>query len=118
MDDDRNAELSMPRPVTSAILQQVKPRLAGAFGPRLRGVVLFGSEARGDAAPDSDIDLFVLLEGPNASGNDTETIVRTLYPLQMELLDRPIHALPVDVEDFEGGVLSVYRNAKREGIWL
>lgn len=29
--------------------------------------ILYGSEARGDARPDSDIDLLVLLEGDNRS---------------------------------------------------
>ena len=34
------------------------------YGPRLKRVILFGSHARGDARPDSDIDLLVVLEGP------------------------------------------------------
>ena len=32
------------------------------FGPRLRSVVLFGSRARGEARPDSDHDLFVVID--------------------------------------------------------
>ena len=41
--------LRTPDPTTTVILEQVRPRLAEVFGDRLRGVVLFGSEARGDA---------------------------------------------------------------------
>jgi hypothetical protein len=44
--------------------------LTAAFGARLHAVVLFGSEARGQAAPDSDIDLFVVLDGPHAPFED------------------------------------------------
>lgn len=44
------------------LLTRVKRALQDAFGGRLRGVVLYGSEARGKAEPDSDIDLLVLLE--------------------------------------------------------
>jgi predicted nucleotidyltransferase len=108
----------MSSSAATAVLQQVRPRLAEAFGERLRGVVLFGSEARGDAAPDSDVDLLVLLEGPVRLLQDIQTAVRTLYPLQLQLLDRPIHALPVDVRDYEAGTFAVYRNAKREGVPL
>ena len=102
----------------SAVLQQVRPRLAEAFGDRLRGVVLFGSEARGDAAPDSDIDLLVLLQGPIDVLRDIRTAVDALYPLQLEFPDRPLQALPADIEDYEAGTFAVYRHAKREGILL
>ena len=46
------------------ILKQVKTRLKAKYGDRLCGIILYGSEARGDAEPDSDIDLLVLLKGP------------------------------------------------------
>jgi predicted nucleotidyltransferase len=106
----------MPISATRAILQDVRPRLAAVFGERLQGVVLFGSEARGDAAPDSDIDLLVLLQSPLDLLQDIQTIVRALYPLQLELPDRPIHALPAAVDDYEAGTFALYRNAQREGI--
>ena len=37
--------------------------LSSHFGPRLKTVVLFGSRARGEASPDSDHDIFVVVEG-------------------------------------------------------
>lgn len=108
----------MPALATNLVLQQIPPRLTEAFGDRLRGVVLFGSEARGDAEPDSDIDLLVLLEGPIDLGKDIRVIVDALYPLQMQLLDRPLHALPADVKDFEAERLPFYRSVKEEGVFL
>jgi predicted nucleotidyltransferase len=44
--------------------------------------VLYGSEARGTAHPDSDVDLLVLLRGPVSLGKDLKTIIDALYPLQ------------------------------------
>lgn len=99
------------------IRKEIRVRLEAAFPSRLQGVLLFGSEARNEAREDSDLDLMVLLEGPVRLGRDLETIVRALYPLQLEL-DAPIHAIPVSGASFEAGGYSLYRNASREGVYL
>lgn len=99
------------------LLHQIKNCLQDTYGDRLQGVVLYGSEARGEAESDSDIDLLVLLKGPIELWNDIRTNVDVLYDLQLEVI-RPIHAMPVDVEVFEAGEYALYRNAKKEGILI
>ena len=37
------------------------------YGPRLKRLILFGSQARGEATPDSDVDVLVVLDGPISS---------------------------------------------------
>lgn len=44
------------------IAREVTGDLRGMYGERLRKIVLFGSWARGDAHPESDIDLVVVLD--------------------------------------------------------
>ena len=46
-------------------------------------VVLFGSRARGDAAPDSDYDLLVLTDTPLTSA-DEDRISDAVYDLELE----------------------------------
>ena len=46
-------------------------------------VVLFGSEARGDARPDSDIDLLILLDGDRLTPAREETVTLPLYELEL-----------------------------------
>ena len=99
------------------LLNQIKDRLRDAHGERLQGIILYGSEARGEAEPDSDIDLLVLLNGPVKFGRDSRTNIDVLYDLQLEVI-RPIHAMPVDIEAFRAGEYALYRNAKKEGIML
>ncbi len=44
-------------------LRLLRSRLEARFGARLVRLVLFGSQARGEAGPESDVDVLVLLEG-------------------------------------------------------
>jgi predicted nucleotidyltransferase len=45
------------------ILGELRRRLTAIYGDRLAKMVLYGSQARGDAGPDSDIDVMVVLRG-------------------------------------------------------
>jgi uncharacterized protein (DUF433 family) len=100
------------------VLDRMRPMLAAEFGGRLKGVVLFGSSARGNAGPDSDIDILVLLQGPVETGRDIDSAVKATYSLQLEIPDRPIHLAVADVEDYEAGEFAIYRHAKAEGVLL
>ena len=97
------------------LLHQLKTRLEEAYGKRLHGVVLFGSEARGDAQKDSDIDVLVILKGPIVVGKDIHISIQALYPLMLEI-ERPIHPLPAEINNYNEGVISLYRVIKAEGI--
>jgi predicted nucleotidyltransferase len=97
------------------LLAEIKERLSAAYGDRLRGVVLYGSEARGDARPESDIDVLVLLDGPIDYGKELRTIIAALYDLELSL-ERPIDAKPVDVAAYEAARYPLYRFAQAEGL--
>lgn len=97
------------------LLADIKRRLVAIHADRLCGVVLYGSEARGQAAPDSDIDLLVLLKDPVDYGRDLETNLVALYPLACDL-GRRISAKPVSAAEYETADCPLYRIAHREGI--
>jgi predicted nucleotidyltransferase len=46
------------------ILSQLHQEFARILGDRLEGLYLYGSQARGDARPDSDIDVLAVIRGP------------------------------------------------------
>jgi len=99
------------------MLQKCRALLQALYGTRLRGVVLYGSCARGTEETESDIDLMVLLEGPVDGAQEIRRIWTSLYPLQLES-ERLLSVVPVDIALYDRGEYAVYRQAKAEGVAL
>jgi hypothetical protein len=51
--------------VINPVLQMFRASLDAMYGERIERVVLYGSQGRGDAQPDSDYDVAVFLTGLN-----------------------------------------------------
>ncbi len=97
------------------LLQTCKDRLCDHYGARFKGVVLYGSMARGTAGPESDIDLLVLLDEPFDYFTELEALIALLYDAQLGS-NRYLSVRPARVQDFEARRIQLYRTAKQEGI--
>jgi predicted nucleotidyltransferase len=58
----RREETTMVEPWLAELLTEIKHGLEQTYGGRLQGVYLFGSRARGEGAPDSDVDILIVLD--------------------------------------------------------
>jgi predicted nucleotidyltransferase len=83
----------------------------------LKGLVLYGSCARGTAGAESDLDLLVLLEGPVDVAREIRRIWAVLYPIQLES-ERLLSVVPADVALYDRGEYALYWQAKAEGVVL
>lgn len=59
------------RPEEAQAVEEFKERLLAALPDQVRDIILFGSKARSDGHPESDIDLLVVLENPTKEQTDT-----------------------------------------------
>ena len=99
------------------ILDKVKERLNRAYGKRLKGIILYGSYARGDASGGSDIDIIVLLRNMKDNCKEILRASAALGDLELEY-DTLISIIPFDVRDFRRRKSPVILNAKREGVLI
>jgi len=97
------------------ILDEAKERLQKIYGERLKGLILYGSYARGDAAEGSDIDLILLLEDMSSPISELEKFSGEIHQLDF-LYDTVISIIPIEEGQYRTRRLPIILNAKREGI--
>lgn len=71
------------QPDLTTLLAQLRTELQRTLGDNLVRVTLYGSRARGDAAPDSDVDLLIVLR--QAAAMHREVVHRVAYDLMWQI---------------------------------
>jgi predicted nucleotidyltransferase len=101
---------SRPR-LDAAVLAEIVRRVVEVAQPDR--IILFGSAARGESGPDSDIDLLVIKSGVEHRRRLAEAIYMNLSGVGAAV--DVVVATPEDVERFGSRIGSVIRPALREG---
>jgi predicted nucleotidyltransferase len=97
------------------ILKELRQRLEALYGPRLVKMILFGSQARGDAEPGSDVDVLVVLQGAVQPGEEIARTGDAVADLSLRF-DEVISCVFVDERRFVTRNGPFLRNVRREGI--
>lgn len=96
------------------IARDVTRDLRLLYGERLRKVVLYGSWARGDAHPESDIDLLVVLDRFDSSWKEHERMSDILYRHSLDN-DTVVSVLVVNEHDYAVAQRPVLIRVRVEG---
>jgi predicted nucleotidyltransferase len=102
------------------ILDKLSESLESVYGDKLKSIILYGSVARGDDTPESDIDIMVLVDLPTDQLKEYEDRlcdVSTDFALEYF---KVFSIIDVSYDEFTEWkkVLPFYRNVANEGVVL
>jgi uncharacterized protein len=109
--------MTMSQDLLKTILAELRRGLEAALGDRLESVYLFGSTARGEADPESDIDVLIVIRGPVDYGDlmrQTSALISQLSLAHDVVLSRSF----VSKERFEREQSPFLLNVRREGVLI
>jgi predicted nucleotidyltransferase len=107
-------------PEVRGLLQEFRKRIPEAVRPHVRQLTLFGSVARGEDQPESDVDVLVLLDEKSQEREEAlrEAAYQAMWTCDFQrLLSLKILSL-TEYEDRLAKGYSFYQNVEREGVSL
>ena len=97
------------------VLDDLRVHLAGIYGERFAGLWLYGSQARGEGSPESDVDLLLFLDHAEEPASEIDN----LTPLLAEINLRSgtlFSILPVTTREFNEARGPFWTTVRREGV--
>lgn len=104
-------------PGLEKLLGRLARGLRECYGERYRGLVLYGSYARGEADEGSDVDLLLLLKGEVNPARELRRAQAVKWPLALEA-DLAVFLLPVSADAYESSNEPFLRNVRQEGMFV
>jgi predicted nucleotidyltransferase len=99
-------------------LQAFIQRLLTELGEQAQQVILFGSKARGDSAPDSDIDVLILADEENRQVRKTISKISSQIGLDYDVCLGALLIANKRWRQMSSERFSLCRNVERDGVLL
>jgi uncharacterized protein len=97
------------------VVGEARALMERQYGERLAGVILYGSQARGDAEPGSDVDLLVVLRGDISASAEVSRLSTPLAALSLRH-DTVVSCVFVSEARYRSEQSPFLLNVRREGI--
>jgi predicted nucleotidyltransferase len=107
----------MQKTKLNIILEKVKEGLINYYQDQLESIILYGSQARGDAKEDSDIDILVILKNEINPYQEIDKTGNFIVNLCLDY-DVVISRHFISLDKFKNQDSPFLQNVKREGILL
>ena len=97
------------------VLEDFKKEIGELYGRRLKGIILYGSWARGEATEDSDIDILVVLGGRVVPGEEIDRMIDIITEMNLRY-SVLLSVFPVSETDYYSLNSPLLLNVRRDGI--
>jgi predicted nucleotidyltransferase len=97
------------------VVAETRALVEQAYGPRLEGVILYGSQARGEATEGSDVDLLIVLRGEVSAGTEIRRMSKALSELSLRH-DLVVSCVFVSEQQYRTERTPFLLNVRREGV--
>ena len=113
-----NLQLAWLHPRVQATLESYLNQLVANYGDKVWSVTLYGSQARGQAEPDSDIDLFIVLYQDLPALR--QALIDLAWQVQFEhdVVISDIICSLKQLEQLQANRFPYYQNVEKEGVLL
>ncbi len=105
----------MTSPQLDLVLRTLRQKLDQALGPELAQVVLYGSHARGEAHPGSDVDVLVVVKGDVNYPQLMERTSEIVASVSLEY-DVVVSRVFASQAQFDGAQNPFFINIRRKGV--
>jgi predicted nucleotidyltransferase len=100
---------------TAAAIAEFRAWALAEYGARYRRLILFGSVARGEARPDSDIDLLLVIAGPVNVSQEIDRFLDAKLAID-ERHGVMLQVVPMSEHDYLTRATPLLLNVRREGV--
>lgn len=102
-------------PKVREVIVELEKGLRDFYGDRFRGLLLYGSYARGTAWEGSDVDLLLLLKGPVDAVREILAMEPATWPLSLDS-GLVLSVMPADVEAWQRGEGTFLRTIRADAV--
>ncbi len=113
----QTAQHTLPAVDLWRVIEEFRAGLREAFASDFRGLVLYGSYARGEETEGSDIDLIVLFKDAETAAASGSKVSGLAHRILVES-DALVSPMPMSERNYQMGRSPFFLNVKREGIFV
>lgn len=99
------------------VLEELNKGLFTIYGERLHQVLVYGSQARGEASPESDVDILIILDDPVNPLLEISNTERLIADLSLRN-DTVLSCLFISLSEFNNQADLFLRNVRRDAFPL
>ena len=107
--------VALPPPRVRGLLKELRSALEDLYGANLVGIRLFGSYARRQATPDSDVDVLIVLREVGDYGTEVRRVSDLFSQVSLRY-GKTIAPVFVDVQRFSAAADPFMANVAREAV--